>query len=117
MIKVTKSGSNSTAIIIKDIAIPTVENVMECKASDKGNRTFHYKREAFDVFVEDGSYQMVVQVTAYMKAGTVHSIKDPVVDPVKVAKIGDTKRDAIKALVACGFTPQEAVEMVKVKGK
>ena len=115
MINLTKNGSNSKAIVFKDVALPTVEDVMQCKASDKGNRTFHYKREAFEVFVPDGSFEVVVQVTAYVKAGTVHSTKHPVTDPIKVAAAGETKRNAVKALMACGFTPEEAARMVKGK--
>ena len=115
MISVTKQGKDSKAIVIKDIAIPTVEQVMECKPSDKGNRTFHYKRDTFEVFVPDGSFEVVVQVTAYAKAGTMHNMKHPVTDPIKVAADGDKKRNAVKALMACGFSPEEAARMVKGK--
>lgn len=110
MINITKSGNNSKAISVKDIALPTVENVMQCKVSEKGNRTFHYKREAFEVFVPDGSYEIAVQVTAYVKAGTIHSIKQPI-----VKQPTNAKKDAVQALIACGFTPEDAARLVKGK--
>lgn len=112
MISVIKQGTNSKAISIKDIPLPTVDQVMDFQPSAKGNRTFHYKRDAFEVFVPDGMYEVVVQVTAYVKAGSAHSTKDHVVkQPIKPT----TTKEAIEALVAYGFSPEDAMRLVKGK--
>lgn len=117
MFNVIKEGKNATKITIDAIDLPNVADLHDLTTSEKGNKTFFYKRDAFHVAVKDGMYDVTVQVTAYVRASSiVGTAEKPKVKPE------DAMMQAIASgLAASGFTPEDIAELLvqlrKKKGK
>lgn len=119
MFNVIKEGKNATKITIDAIDLPTVGDLQDLQTSEKGNKTFFYKRDGFHVAVQDGIYDVTVQLTAYVRASSIidtYAANKPKPGPE------DPRLQAIASgLAASGFSPEEIAALFqaikKAKGK
>ena len=119
MFNVIKEGKNATKITIDPVALPTVDDLQDLQTSEKGNKTFFYKRDGFHVAVEDGMYDVTVQVTAYVRAA---SIVASTAEKPKASPNDAVMQALASGLAASGFTPEDIAELLvqlrkKSKGK
>jgi len=116
IVTISKEGSNSTEIRLNPIKLPTVEEILDLKQSDKGNRTFHQSREAEDVWVVDGGYTVRIMLTVYAEAGSITG--DSIAEAV-TTKDSILAEDArkISALKKAGYSEAEAIALVKEANK
>jgi hypothetical protein len=96
------------------VEVPTVEEALELKQSEKGNRTFFQAHDVEQIWVNDGGYRVHVMVTCYIEAGTItgNEVAEAISDKDKA--IAETAKK-IAALKKAGFTEAEIKQILKLK--
>ena len=114
MKRLVLTNSKSKANIVVEFDTLSVADVLNIDSSDKGNRTFIYAKDQEEIFTDDGQYTIQIQVTAWVKPGTIKgseeyeksSLND--IEKKKVAQVASS----LKVL-----TPEMLMEALKAAGK
>jgi len=109
MFNVIKEGKNATKITIDAIDLPNVSELDDLTTSAKGNKTFFYKRDGFHVAVQDGMYDVTVQVTAYVRES---SIAASTAEKPKALPKDAVMQSLAAGLAASGFTPEDIAKLL-----
>lgn len=101
-------------IVFGEVTLPSVEEVLELKQSEKGNRTFFQTHDVDQVWVNDGGYRVHVMITCYVEAGSItgNEVAEAISDKDKA--IADMAKK-ITALKKAGFTEAEIKQILKLK--
>lgn len=101
-------------IIFGEVTLPSVDEALELRQSEKGNRTFYQCHDVEQVWVQDGGYTVHVLVTCYIEAGSItgNEIAEAISDKDKA--LAETARK-IAALKKVGFSDAEIKQILKLK--
>lgn len=101
-------------IVFSEVTLPSVEEVLDLRQSEKGNRTFFQCHDVEQVWVTDGGYRIHVMVTCYVEAGSItgNEVAEAISDKDKALAEVAKK---IAALKKAGFTEKEIKQILKLK--
>lgn len=101
-------------IVFSEITLPSVEETLNLRQSEKGNRTFFQCHDVEQVWVNDGGYRVHVMVTCYVEAGSITGNEVAEAISSSDMALAETARK-IAALRKAGFSDIEIKQILKLK--